>query len=141
MRFVLRFLVLLLGLVSTATALSIMIVGPLAVFAWVSVKLGLDVMGLEAFSQPFVDGTLRFAAFFYLVFGLVTMNVARDYRDNRQLIPVLMIILIIAGFARLWSIYSLGDAGTLSLIAALTEILPATLILMLYFMTRGQDRY
>ncbi len=141
MRVLLRILLLLQGFAISALSVGVIVMGPSELYSWVANMIGLDGQLLEGVNAHFIDGSMRFYAVFVLVFGLVVLNVARDFRDNFKLIPILMLILIIAGCARLWSTYTIGDTNPFTMVLALAEILPAILILMIYLISGKQDRY
>lgn len=141
MRVLLRFLLLLQGFMISALSVGIIFMGPDWMYTWIANIIGVDSQVVEVMNAHFIDGSVRFLAVFILVFGLVVLNVARDFRDNYKLTPILMLILILAGCARLWSAYSIGDNSPLTMVVALAEILPAILILMLYFISGKRDRY
>ncbi len=120
---------------------SIVIMGPAQTFTFLANLFSISDIDMSAFKVPFVDGTLRFLSVIFFVFAAIVLNVARDFRDNYKLIPILMLIMLIGGAARGWSIWSSGEGGSMiSFAALLAEVLPPLLILILYFVARPKER-
>ena len=87
--------------------------------------------------DPAVDNELRFFSVFWVAYGAFSFWVAKNIKQQMHFVPMLAVIFLLGGFARLLSVFSLGLAHPILTAAMLLEFVLPILIFYLYRKQQG----
>jgi hypothetical protein len=90
---------------------------------------GAETLPKETIVSPAIDSELRFLSVFWIFYGLFCLWVATNIRIRGFFIPMIALIMLSAGLARLLSYCLAGHPGPVLFIAMIVElVLPVLLI-------------
>ncbi|MCY4046176.1 MAG: DUF4345 domain-containing protein [Cellvibrionales bacterium] len=88
-----------------------------------------NVPGAEGFSSSAIDSELRFLSTFWILYGVFCLWVASNIKARGFFIPMIALIMLVAGMARLISFFIAGHPGQVLFAAMIVEfVLPVILI-------------
>lgn len=124
MESVLKILLLITFIIATITGLNLLFGGIINI-------PNADTLPNETIVIPAIDSELRFLSVFWIFYGLFCLWVATNIKIRGFFIPMIALIMLSAGFARLLSYCMAGHPGRVLFIAMIVEfILPVLLILV-----------
>jgi uncharacterized membrane protein HdeD (DUF308 family) len=122
---IIRYLLVGIFLVATATGLNIILQG----------ISGIPEPGL--ISQASVDNELRFMSVFWVSFGVYCLTISKSVRENKKSISYIALIFFCSGVARLLSFFQSGEPIQLFVGAMALELCLPILIFALLVSIRG----
>ena len=124
---ILRYLLIGIFLVATATGLNVIFQG----------IAGIPESGL--ITQASVDNELRFMAVFWVAFGVYCLMISRNVHENKKNIGFVAIVFLCSGVARLLSFVTVGQPIELFIGAMAVELVLPVVLFVLLSSLNGQD--
>jgi len=124
---ILRYLLIGIFLVATATGLNVIFQG----------IVGIPESGL--ITQASVDNELRFMAVFWVAFGVYCLMLSRNVYENKKNIVFVAVVFLCSGVARLLSFVTVGQPIELFIGAMAVELVLPVVLFVLSSSLNGQD--
>lgn len=91
-----------------------------------------DTREITDFASPNVDSEIRFYSTILIGYGVLLIHTATTLRKNIHRVPWLALVFMCGGFARIVSLYTVGEPHGLFFVFIGIEIAVPVLVLMLY---------